>query len=869
MSAGGDLAGSDGGGADGVLHKVALGGGSGGAVHGDGDVLGTVPHDQLHHVAVIHLGADDVGHVAVAGAVTRAGGEGGSSQGKGGDLTALQNVLSLGILGSRNVRNGISAEHLPLTRGAVVDKSNGIAGGHILGSSGSIVRGQNLGVLIKAVHLGVAVGIGHRRHGAHFDLGVVLQQLVLDQRCVGQGHAAVHDHRIDSAAILDRRVRVDDEGLLGTIGQQQLHLVVDALGNLQNHTVVADSADDLAGHIVGIAVKDELVLVAHGVGLSTVIGQTLGVDGSVIPSAVDLELSAVAHGLHSAGHGLGGLHLGLGAASAVEVGHGHQAVNSDLINEVHILQVAGAEALQLDLAVGLGQNLGVGPALHIGAEDLAVFVGNELDGVSRVNTQAISGGVDVGGNIDSGAAGHIVAAHSGVDRAGSHGRLGTVVIKNDRVSVGGKGSHIVHSVVELDLAVGQVGGAGILQIALGDAVHSGGAGVEDAVNGVILVGLVGAAGGAVLEDDLELLADVGNVQIEGEVGGLHRISGLVVSGQPALDLDLALGSAGSAGAVVALKGADQNLRTELGAQQGVVAQLIALGHLAGGGIQGPVTLHHLGLDGIVGHLGGVVTGDGLGHGHIAQILIETGLVGVTVGVGLPAVAGEAKHSGVVAHGGQEHLGGLAGSQGALGIELAGPVAVDDAHAGAVLNVRLSPVIVDITVGGDQLGADVGLHAAVHDVGDDLGHLGPGQGAIGIEVAAVFLTADDVQSHHGIDSLFVLDLTRIGEILARSAGRDDHHAHDQGHGHHQTESPLEVSHRKFLLLNFCPLRGGDLLSVSPWELDLTGGPERETMKELSEKKRKEGSYEDCFDRPGASPGADADPRCRGDHAGRVA
>ena len=230
-----------------------------------------------------------------------------------------------------------------------------------------------------------------------------------------------------------------------------------------------------------------------------------------------------------------------------------------------------------------------------------------------------------------------------------------------------------------------------------------------------------------------------------------------------------------------------------------VGQLIGLGHDAGGLVLSPGADHHGGLDGVVGHLSRVVTGDGLGGSDVAQLVIQAGLVGVAANVHGPVGAHQTEHLGIVAHGGQEHLGGLLGSQGAAGVELTSAVAGDDAHAGAVLNVRLSPVIVDITVGGDDLGADVGLHAAVHHERDDLRHLGAGQSAIGVKVAAVVLTINDAQRHHGVDGLSVVDLTGIGEILARSAGGNDHHAHDQSHGHHQTESPLEVSHRKFLLL----------------------------------------------------------------------
>ena len=373
---------------------------------------------------------------------------------------------------------------------------------------------------------------------------------------------------------------------------------------------------------------------------------------------------------------------------------------------------------------------------------------------------------------------------------------------------------------ERAVQIGVDGGvAGIAVEAVGDVVYAHGGGVVQVVRQIAddgggqhaaLIGIdaVHIVGAVVLIDDLHLLAvQAGHVQVGGQVidgngvgGDLAAVEGVV--GQLVGVLVPVLVVVG-AGDVAVL-----HHRVEAGLQEGVAVRIlgegIALGDLAGGHVLAPGADHQSGLDGVVGHLGGVVAGDGLRHAHVAQLVIQAGLVGVAVGVGLPVVAHQAEHIGVVADGGQEHLGGLAGGQGAAGIEVAGAVAVDDAHAGAVLDVRLGPVVINVGVGGDHLGADVGLHAAVHHEGDDLGHLGTGQGASGVVVAAVFLTVDDIQCHHGVDGLSVLDLIRVGEIGgARSAGGDDHHADQHGGGHYQTESPLEVSHRKFLLLKICP------------------------------------------------------------------
>ena len=216
--------------------------------------------------------------------------------------------------------------------------------------------------------------------------------------------------------------------------------------------------------------------------------------------------------------------------------------------------------------------------------------------------------------------------------------------------------------------------------------------------------------------------------------------------------------------------------------------------LAGGVVASGVQLNHVGVQSIVDHLGGIVTGQqGVGV-QIGQVLVKTVLVGQHVGVDGPVVAHQAGLLGVVAQHAQQHLGGLGGAHGAGRIKLVVAAASDDAVGGAVLNVGLCPMALDVGKGGGVLDAQHGIHTAVDGDAEHLGHLGTGHGAGGVKVAAVFLTIDDAQGSHGRNGVLVYDLIRIGEIArVHRAGADTHHAHEHDGGQSQAESPLEVSH----------------------------------------------------------------------------
>ena len=119
--------------------------------------------------------------------------------------------------------------------------------------------------------------------------------------------------------------------------------------------------------------------------------------------------------------------------------------------------------------------------------------------------------------------------------------------------------------------------------------------------------------------------------------------------------------------------------------------------------------------------------------------------------------------------------------------------------------------VNVGVGGLSLGAQHRLLAAVQHVHDQLGHLGTGQGPIGVVVGAVFLTSNDIQSGKGLHGLLMLDFIDIGEILVGGSRADNHQANEHDGSQSEAERPLEVSHLDFLL--FVLLMGGNILFVS--------------------------------------------------------
>ena len=199
------------------------------------------------------------------------------------------------------------------------------------------------------------------------------------------------------------------------------------------------------------------------------------------------------------------------------------------------------------------------------------------------------------------------------------------------------------------------------------------------------------------------------------------------------------------------------------------------------------------LHAVVDHLSGVVTaqvGGRIDAQNAGIQLVGGGVVGLHVDVGGPVSTGELEDGAVVAHGHQDHLGGLGTGDDAVGLEGAVAPAVDDAQVGAVLNVLLSPVATDVAELGGGLGAQNGIDAAVQGDGDHLGHLGTSDGGLGVEAAIIF-TVDDVQRGHGVDGFGVDNVLAVSEV--HSGGADGHHASEHNAGQSQAENSLEVLH----------------------------------------------------------------------------
>ena len=242
---------------------------------------------------------------------------------------------------------------------------------------------------------------------------------------------------------------------------------------------------------------------------------------------------------------------------------------------------------------------------------------------------------------------------------------------------------------------------------------------------------------------------------------------------------------------------------ELVFQQGLVGdrELGGTDDGAAGGVQHHIIADHVAVQSVVEHLGSVVTGQRGVGGGVGQVLVEADGVGPGVHVDLPVGAGVTLHSGVVAQGHQDHLGGLGHGHVAFGIEGAVTLAGDDAQGGAVLDVVLGPVAGSVGVGVGHRLTQHGVLAAVEDAADDGGHLSTADGVRG-SIGAVVVAGDDAQGRQHGDSLFVDDVGAVAEIVsAHSRSADDHHGQNHDESQSQAESPLEVSHLEFLLLKF--------------------------------------------------------------------
>ena len=616
------------------------------------------------------------------------------------------------------------------------------------------------------------------------------------------GHQIANIGAAGGSIILD----ISGNHLGGAVGKEQLGLLaVDILVGVHDQSVILQlvaGGDNLGLHDVAVehsslhgAVQSQILV---GSGGNIVVPGTVNADGVAL-GGLDLALDRLSQDI-SIGviHGVGGVALD----DIVVLGH--------VVVSVHVLKL------------NIGVNIGVeGLLAHVGhlgggegdvnnGVDLAVVVivvSLHSGGLVAAHIQAVNQltGVESGGGH---IAVHLVGGAVNLDLIIAESTNLTSSALHDQGAVGG-GIDAVHilavliqnldlladqvAVVTLDLGVLALGGDAVhVQgvSALAVLLHVGQHSVAVGDQGQVLVahGLVGVLGHGVLA------VNILGLLLQAVLASIKR-SGATVRLLQSVDSIL---TAVVDGAVQSLDGIVNRAVLDLDNPHALGAGHDGLGAgvavLAGGVVASGVQLNHVGVQSIVDHLGGIVTGQqGVGV-QIGQFLVKTVLVGQHVGVDGPVVAHQAGLLGAVAQHAQQHLGGLGGAHGAGRIKLVVAAASDDAVGGAVLNVGLCPGTLDVGKGGGVLDAQHGIHTAVDGDAEHLGHLGTGHVAGGVKVAAVFLTIDDAQGSHGRNGVLVYDLIRIGEIArVHRAGTNTHHAHEHDGGQSQAESPLEVSH----------------------------------------------------------------------------
>ena len=739
--------------------------------------------------------------------------------------------LAVIVLGS-----GHGAGHIAVVTGDRVDspgqlhisQNNAVvAGGVVLVSVSSdiLVHHRGSAVLGK-------VGTGHSRELArailHKDHGVVRDALaanlalarvvdilashnLVEAGLVGAvGHGLGQDvlalldlvgHQAHSIGVL----LVGGNHLGGAVGEEQLGLgAVDIGVSLHDHGVILQlvaGGDNLGLHDVAVehsglhgAVQSQILV---GSGGNIVVPGTVNADGVAL-GGLDLALDRLSQDI-SIGviHGVGGVALD----DIVVLGH--------IVVSVHVLKLdVGSSHVGVEGLLAHVGHLGGGEGDVNDGVDLAVVVivvSLHSGGLVAAHIQAVNQltGVESGGGH---IAVHLVGGAVNLDLIIAESTNLTSSALHDQGAVGG-GIDAVHilavliqnldlladqvAVVTLDLGVLALGGDAIhVQgvSALAVLLHVGQHSVAVGDQGQVLVahGLVGVLGHGVLAVNiLGLLLQGVLAAIElATVRGIQSVDSILTA--------VVDGAVQSLDGIVNRAVLDLDNPHALGAGHDGLGAGVAV--LAGGVVASGVQLNHVGVQSIVDHLGGIVTGQqGVGV-QIGQVLVKTVLVGQHVGVDGPVVAHQAGLLGVVAQHAQQHLGGLGGAHGAGRIKLVVAAASDDAVGGAVLNVGLCPVALDVGKGGSVLDAQHGVHTAVDGDAEHLGHLGTGHGAGGVKVAAVFLTIDDAQGSHGRNGVLVYDLIRIGEIArVHRAGADTHHAHEHDGSQSQAESPLEVSH----------------------------------------------------------------------------
>ena len=621
---------------------------------------------------------------------------------------------------------------------------------------------------------------------------------------LGQDVLALLDlvgHQAHSIGVL----LVGGNHLGGAVGEEQLGLgAVDIGVSLHDHGVILQlvaGGDNLGLHDVAVEHSG-----LHGAVQSQI---RVGIAGNiVVPGAVNAD-----------GVALGGLDLALDRLSqdiSIGVIHGVGGVAlDDIVVLGHV--VVSVHVLKLNIGVNIGVKGLLAHVGHLGGGegdvnngvDLAVVVivvSLHSGGLVAAHIQAVNQltGVESGGGH---IAVHLVGGAVNLDLAVLDSLNLTGSALHDQGAVGG-GIDAVHilavliqnldlladqvAVVTLDLGVLALGGDAIhVQgvSALAVLLHVGQHSVAVGDQGQVLVahGLVGVLGHGVLAVNilgLLLQSVLASIKSGATVRVLQSVDSILTA--------VVDGAVQSLDGIVNRAVLDLDNPHALGAGHDGLGAGVAV--LAGGVVASGVQLNHVGVQSIVDHLGGIVTGQqGVGV-QIGQFLVKTVLVGQHVGVDGPVVAHQAGLLGAVAQHAQQHLGGLGGAHGAGRIKLVVAAASDDAVGGAVLNVGLSPGTLDVGKGGGVLDAQHGIHTAVDGDAEHLGHLGTGHVAGGVKVAAVFLTIDDAQGSHGRNGVLVYDLIRIGEIArVHRAGADTHHAHEHDGGQSQAESPLEVSH----------------------------------------------------------------------------
>ena len=754
---------------------------------------GAIPEGEGRHgLAVIVLGGGHgAGHIAVVA----------------GDGVDLRVQLRIGqnhaVVAGGVVLVGVGIGNALHGSGAVLGKVRASHGGELAG----VIFHEDHGVVRDALAANLAlagsIGIGVSNNLVKAGL-VGIGSLSLGQDILALldlvGHQIANIGAAGGSIILD----ISGNHLGGAVGKEQLGLLaVDILVGVHDHSVILQlvaGGDNLGLHDVAVEHSG-----LHGA-VQSQIG--VGIAGNiVVPGAINAD-----------GVALGGLDLALDRLSqdiSIGVIHGVGGVAlDDIVVLGHV--VVSVHVLKLNIGVNIGVEGLLAHVGHLGGGegdvndgvDLAVVVvvvSLHSGGLVAAHIQAVNQltGVESGGGH---IAVHLVGGAVNLDLAVLDSLNLTGSALHDQGAVGG-GIDAVHilavliqnldlladqvAVVTLDLGVLALGGDAIhVQgvSALAVLLHVGQHSVAVGDQGQVLVahGLVGVLGHGVLAVNiLGLLLQGVLAAIElATVRGIQSVDSILTA--------VVDGAVQSLDGIVNRAVLDLDNPHALGAGHDGLGAGVAV--LAGGVVASGVQLNHVGVQSIVDHLGGIVTGQqGVGV-QIGQVLVKTVLVGQHVGVDGPVVAHQAGLLGVVAQHAQQHLGGLGGAHGAGRIKLVVAAASDDAVGGAVLNVGLCPVALDVGKGGSVLDAQHGVHTAVDGDAEHLGHLGTGHVAGGVKVAAVFLTIDDAQGSHGRNGVLVYDLIRIGEIArVHRAGADTHHAHEHDGSQSQAESPLEVSH----------------------------------------------------------------------------